>query len=325
LIGISGFNAAAQTNPVHVFWGCHSSEFFTPLPFFQPAVDLLFASLEAHPDFKVVMELDPYTIKRMKEGEKFAFEKYKNEGKTLRDDARLEKLRHYVKRGQIEIIGGAYTQPIMGTLGDEAVIRQFTHGIRAVEEALGVPVKIYGYQEDGSCSQIPQILNAAGFEAVVANTVFGTAYYPPAMKAMENFWWLGPDGSEIHSTVSITAGMSSDHTITAVVPSKAQFEKMLKAGARQPLFGTFRDFFAPYAPQPDVAILKERTFPLAGGGEYRAQIVTLEEYFKAIGKPQGTEIDLFKGQVGPEYGYGILAGDAEHADRESENLLLQCA
>ncbi len=62
---------------------------------------------------------------------------------------------------------------------------------------------------------------------------------------------------------------------------------------------------------------------MAGGGEYRAQIVTLEEYFKSIGKPQGTEIDLFKGQVGPEYGYGILAGDAERADRESENLLLQ--
>ena len=172
---------------VHVFWGCHSSYFFTPLPFFQPAVDMLFASLEANPDFKVVMELDPYTLKRMKEGEKFAFEKYKNEGKTLRDDARLEQLRHYAKRGQIEIIGGAYTQPIMGTLGDEAVIHQFTHGMRAVEEALGVPVKIYGYQEDGSCSQIPQILNAAGFEAVVAETFFGANYYPPAMEGAGEF------------------------------------------------------------------------------------------------------------------------------------------
>lgn len=66
---------------------------------------------------------------------------------TLKDTARLARLREFVRAGRAEIVGGAYTQPILYAIGDEPAVRQFTYGCRAVEESLGVPVKFYATQE----------------------------------------------------------------------------------------------------------------------------------------------------------------------------------
>jgi len=95
------------TDPSHVMWGCHSGYFFLPEKLQRESVDMLFAALEANPHYKAVMELEPYTIKRMKEGEKFPFEKFRRENSTIRDEERLEKLRRYVKLGRIEITRAA--------------------------------------------------------------------------------------------------------------------------------------------------------------------------------------------------------------------------
>jgi hypothetical protein len=57
---------------------------------------------------------------------------------TLKDAQRLARLRKFVKEGRVEIVGGAYTQPIMFTIGDESVVRQFVLGCKAVEEAMVV-------------------------------------------------------------------------------------------------------------------------------------------------------------------------------------------
>ena len=321
LIGISCTYAGAAAEPAHVMWGCHAGYFFTPEKLYQASLDMLFAALEANPHFKAVLELEPYTIKRMKEGEKFAFEKFGRENQTLRDDERLEKLRWFMKRGQIEIVGGAYTQPIMHTIGEESVIRQFTYGIRAVEDALGTPVKIYGYQEDGSCSQIPQVLNAAGFEGVVAHTWFGRGFSPDKQR-WENCWWVGSDGSKIHSVSTYCLQMPSNHTISQTLPNNNDLAQMAKAGFKRPLFGTFRDFFTGYAPVADLPLLKEELITYGDANELKARFVTLDEHFKAVGKPVGPELDFFEGRK-PSFCWGVTAGERELADRESENLLLQ--
>ena len=224
---------------------------------------MLFAALDANPHFKAVLELDPYTIKRMKEGEQFEFEKYKRDldKSSIRDLEGLEQLRKFIKRGQIEIIGGAYTQPILHTIGEESVIRQFTCGIPVVEDILGTPVLIYGYQENGACSQIPQICNAAGFEGVVSTTFFGGGF-SDERKKQENFYWLGSDGSTIHSVASYCVSMPGNHTHEQALPNSKQVAEMKKNGFVRPLFGTFRDFFTGYAPTVDLPILKSEIFTL---------------------------------------------------------------
>jgi hypothetical protein len=321
LIGMMGSGAGAAAEPSHVMWGCHAGYFFTPEKLYQASLDMLFAALEANPDYKVVMELEPYTIERMKKGEMFAFEKFGRDASKsgLRDDARLETLRRFVKNGRIEMVCAAYTQPILHTMGEESVIRQFTYGIRSIEDCLGTPVKFYGYQENGACSQIPQILNAAGLAGVVGTTFFGS-YFSPNQQRAENFWWVGNDGSKIHSIAAYSnQPMPSNHRVT--LPSKTLLTQMAKSGFKRPLFGTFRDFFTSYAPLPDLDMLK-RGFTYGDANELKVRFITVEEHFKSIPEPVEMIRDFYEAEKSG-FPWGILAGESELGDRQNEDMLLQ--
>jgi len=163
---------------------------------------------------------------------------------TLRDDARLERLREFVKQGRIEIVGGAYTQPIMFTIGDESVIRQFVLGCKAVEETLGVSVQIYAAQEPDMVGQLPQILSKLGFRGVLYRTYWGAFGFTPS-KDEEVVLWTGTDGSEIEC-VPLPEPMRNGWVLHP--PSLRVAQECTHRGVTRPLFTFLGDFIASWFP-----------------------------------------------------------------------------
>ncbi|MBC7328430.1 hypothetical protein H5T87_10020 [bacterium] len=160
---------------------------------------------------------------------------------SLKDEERLKKLRDFVRKGQIEIVGGAYTQPIMYTIGDEAVIRQFLLGCRAVEETLGVPVKIYSAQEPDMIGQLPQILKKFGYDAVLYRTSWGAFGFVPTHDA-EVVNWIAPDGTGI---IAIPQPQPlKDGWGAPAFPNSRLVEECKRRGIENPLFIAFGDFTA---------------------------------------------------------------------------------
>lgn len=165
---------------------------------------------------------------------------------TLLDQARLDRLKALVRAGRVEIIGGAYTQPIMYMLGQESVVQQFVIGCRAVEESLGMPVRIYAAQEPDWAGQMPQILSQMGFRAAIYRTnwqAFGAA---PAYNA-EMVWWIGPDGTRL-LVVPMPEDMRSGWGLHG--PSKILVDKLAAKGVNRPLFLDLADFVSGWVIKP---------------------------------------------------------------------------
>lgn len=177
---------------------------------------------------------------------------------SLQDKGRLERLRELVGQGRVEVVGGAYTQPILYTIGAESAVRQFVLGCRAVEEAVGKPVKVYAAQEPDMIGQLPQMLRRLGFRGVLYRThwaIFGSA---PSYEA-EKVWWVGPDGSRIECVPAPNA-LIAGYGLRG--PSPATVEACRRAGVLHPLFTFFGDFAAQHLPGPASAAARGRF----GGG-----------------------------------------------------------
>jgi len=171
---------------------------------------------------------------------------------SLKDEARLKELKGLVKRGQIEIVGGAYTQPIMFTIGEEAVVRQFLLGCRAVEETLGIPVKVYAAQEPDMIGQLPQILEKFGFHAILYRTSWGAFGFVPSFDA-EVVNWIGPDGT---SFVAIPQPQPLRNGWGAPAgPSSDLVKECRQRGIEDPLFIAFGDFVASWVDSSAPAFL----------------------------------------------------------------------
>ena len=166
---------------------------------------------------------------------------------TLKDAQRLAMLRKFVKEVRVEIVGGAYTQPIMFAIGDESVVRQFVLGCKAIEEAIGVPVKIYAAQEPDMVGQLPQILSKLGFRGVLYRTHWGAFGFTSSYDA-EVVKWLGPDGTAI-DCIPLPEPMRSGWGLHS--PSLQVVQGCEKRGITKPLFTFFGDFIASWFSTPD--------------------------------------------------------------------------
>jgi len=137
-----------------------------------------------------VADFDDLSLKLAESGEELlengGFEGV--EKPSLEDKENLERLRMWIRSGRVEVAGGAYSQPILYAIGQEAVLREFLLGTRAVEEALGVPVEVYVAQEPDWVGQIPQILRGFGFKAALYRTHWGAFGAAPARNS-ELVWW----------------------------------------------------------------------------------------------------------------------------------------
>jgi len=107
-----------------------------------------------------------------------------------------------IRRGQLGIINGTYSQAHLHTLSLEGSVRQFAAGTRSILENFGYQVRTYAMQEPGYTDQTPQILKAFGYR--YAHRCIGP--FPTRQKALpgetltgrEAFCsWRGLDGTEI--------------------------------------------------------------------------------------------------------------------------------
>jgi hypothetical protein len=194
-------------------------------------------------------DFDDFTLQRLDTGEELlgngGFEQMGPP--SLKDRQRLGRLRELVQRGRLEIVGGAYTQPIMYLLGGESVVQQLILGCRAVEEALSRPVRVYAAQEPGWVGQLPQLLAQMGFRGCVYRTnwqAFGAA---PARNA-EVVEWEGPEGSSLPA-IPMPAALRAGWGLHA--PTPALVAELAAAGLRRPFFLDLGDFVADWVLRPD--------------------------------------------------------------------------
>lgn len=163
---------------------------------------------------------------------------------TLKDISRLKKLQEFVKQRRVEIVGGAYTQPIMFTIGDESVIRQFVLGCKAIEEALKTQVKIYAAQEPNMVGQLPQILSKLDFIGVLYRTYWGAFGFTPS-RDEEMVLWVGPDGTEIEC-IPLPEPMRNGWVLHS--PSLRVAQECARRNIWRLLFTSFGDFIASWFP-----------------------------------------------------------------------------
>jgi len=175
---------------------------------------------------------------------------------ALKDEERLAKLRQWCATGRLEIVGGAYTQPILYTIGDESAARQFEHGVRAVQESLGLPVRVYAAQEPGLSGQVPQLARSSGMQEVLYRThwcIFGSP--PPRDKTVVT--WVGPDGTRIPAVPANVftplQGYGLPGSPTPQFVSAAQ-----AAGVASPLFTSFADLVGSAIPEETASVTAGR-------------------------------------------------------------------
>lgn len=194
-------------------------------------------------------DFDDLSLVRMDSGEELlpnpGFERFAP--RTLRDRDRLGQLRALVRGGRAEVVGGAYTQPIMYMIGQESVIQQFVIGCRAVKEALGKEVQVYAAQEPDWVGQMPQILRLMGFRAAVYQTSWQAFGAAPARDA-EAVWWRGPDGTRLLA-VPMAAAMRAGWGLRG--PSPRAAAELWRTGVRRALFMPLADLVAHAVPGPD--------------------------------------------------------------------------
>ncbi len=188
-------------------------------------------------------DFDAFSLKIEETGEEILFngDFERVEIFTLKDLERLERLKRLVEEGKVEIVGGAYTQPIMYTIGNESVIRQFVLGCEAVERTIGKQVRIYAAQEPDMMGQLPQILRKCGFSGVLYRTSWGAFGFVPSYNA-EKVWWVGPDGTRIEAIPQpepLRIGWG-----TYDRPALNLVKECERVGVKQPLFMAFGDFIA---------------------------------------------------------------------------------
>ena len=108
----------------------------------------------------------------------------------------LEYLKHFVKDGKLEIVGGTWCEPFSLIVSGESNIRQMYYGMQAIKEAMDYDVRIYANQEHATYAQMPQILRSFGLYAAVNRTQWAPYGYESAYDAdVAN--WVGPDGTEL--------------------------------------------------------------------------------------------------------------------------------
>lgn len=115
----------------------------------------------------------------------------------------FEQVKERIKEGRWEYIGAMWVEPDCNLISGESFVRQLLHGIRYAEENFGVTPKTCWLPDVfGNGWAMPQILKKAGCEYFVTHKM--GIWNDTNPWQYNTFWWEGPDGSRIFSTVPST-------------------------------------------------------------------------------------------------------------------------
>ncbi len=146
----------------------------------------LLETLEKHPDWKINIEIEPETWDsvKLKEPENYrAFQ---------------QKIADQSASSQIEYVNPAYGQGYLFNINGESIVRQFSYGIKKLNEHFpNVGFTTYSSEEPCFTSSLPRILQSFGFKYASLknpNTCWGG--YTRAFGG-ELINWVGPDGTKL--------------------------------------------------------------------------------------------------------------------------------
>lgn len=183
--------------------------------------------LQAHPYWKINLELEPETWDLVRITEPEAYAAFKNMFADQSDTGRIE----YVNPG--------YGQSYLYTSSGESMIRQLSYGIQKLREHFPEAVfTTYSSEEPCFTSALPQVLLSFGFKYASLknpNTCWGG--YTRAFGG-ELVQWQGPDGSRLptvprYSTEKLAA--NSTWQTTAWNNGAAYIQSALAAGILHPV------------------------------------------------------------------------------------------
>jgi alpha-mannosidase len=183
--------------------------------------------LQAHPYWKINLELEPETWDLVRITEPEAYTAFKNMFADQSDTGRIE----YVNPG--------YGQSYLYTSSGESMIRQLSYGIQKLREHFPEAIfTTYSSEEPCFTSALPQVLLSFGFKYASLknpNTCWGG--YTRAFGG-ELVQWQGPDGSRVaavprYSTEKLVA--NATWQTTAWNNGKEYIQSALGAGIRHPV------------------------------------------------------------------------------------------
>ncbi|MEO6961841.1 MAG: glycoside hydrolase family 38 C-terminal domain-containing protein [Puia sp.] len=142
--------------------------------------------LNAFPDWKINLELEPESWDSIAIGDKAAYEEF------------LKMFADQSAGGRIEYVNPSYGQSYLYNISGESVIRQFFYGMRKLRQHFpGAVFSTYSSEEPCFTSALPQILGSYGFKyASLKNPETCWGGYTRAFGG-ELVNWIGSDGSRL--------------------------------------------------------------------------------------------------------------------------------
>lgn len=115
----------------------------------------------------------------------------------------FKQVQQRIKEGRWEYIGAMWVEPDCNLISGESFVRQLLHGIRYAEKTFGITPKTCWVPDVfGNSYAMPQILKKAGVEYFVTHKM--GIWNDTNPWQYSTFWWEGPDGSKVFSTVPPT-------------------------------------------------------------------------------------------------------------------------
>ncbi len=233
----------------------------------------------------------------------------------------IRRLRDRVATGQLEVVG-TYVQPDTNLPAGEALVRQGLRARQWFDEHLGaVPTVAWNMDCFGQCSQLPQILRACGYTALLAFRA-GPVGEPSVSGAPEGlepaFCFRGPDGSEVLTHV-MPMGYSPGTkrspraaawaSVVGRVPGVA--DRLAALSGSQPVLLPLGDEFSGML--PGVGPLLRRLRDAHPGRAVR--LGSAREYFDELA-PRRADLPVHEGDLNPVYpGTHALRPEIKRDDR----------
>jgi alpha-mannosidase len=115
------------------------------------------------------------------------------------DPPLYEQVKHYIKTGQIELVGGSWVESDCNMPSGEAMVRQRLYGMKFFRDEFDRFPTIEFFPDCfGFNRGVPQVLAKSGAEFFMTNKMTWNQTNP---FPLVHFWWESPDGSRLWSTL----------------------------------------------------------------------------------------------------------------------------
>lgn len=193
-----------------------------------------------------------------------------------------DKLKEYLGAGKVELVGGAFAQPMATLFSGESNIRQIVVGREAINKALGYEMKTFLEEEEFSHPQLPQILVGSEYEyaSIAQVDTWGRAGVP--FLDLNVFRWKGKDGTTIGTTPKNPLFMKGLQADFLHLPALKKLESLGEA-----LVIDWEEFGWDAADKPAYLMESKKYNELSA--KVRVEYVTLQGYMDEYGKdPKNT-------------------------------------